>query len=136
MKCTVPDQELFTKGISTKTESSKLGALKCGQTAENMRASGQMGLQTERVDSGMRTGTPTKGCGCMIRRTDTDFTSTQTGPVIWVPGRTTCKTEKAKKHGRMALVLKAITSTARSTGRESTTGPMAQALMGAGATTK
>lgn len=60
----------------------------------------------------------------------------QTGPVIWDTGKTTCKMEKAKKLGQMALVLKGTTSTARNTGREFIIGLMAQALMEAGATTK
>lgn len=95
-----------------------------------------MVLQTVKADSGMQTVTPTKEYGCTIRQTDTDFTSMQTGPVIWDTGKTMCKTEGARKRGQMDLVLKGTTWMARNMGRVFTIGPMGQALMEAGVTIK
>jgi len=136
MKCTVQDQGLFTKVISTKMESSRLGELNSGPTAEGTKVNGKTALRTGKGGFGMQMATHTKVFGVTIRQMDLVFINMRTGPVIWDTGKTMSNTDGDRKLGPMALVSKETTWMEKNTGRVFTIGPMGQAMMEAGLKTK
>jgi len=136
MKCKVPGQGLFTKGISTKMESSRLGALNSGPTAESTKVNGKTALRTEKGGFGTRMATHIKVFGATIRQMGLVSINMRTGPVIWDTGKTTSNTDGDRKRGQMALVSKETTWMEKNTGRVFTIGPMGQAMKEAGQKTK
>lgn len=136
MKFSLQDQVPFIEGILTAKESSRLGVLKSGQMAVNMKGSGKTDKHVVKVDFGMPTVTPMKVNGCKIKQTDMVCTYTQTEPNIWVIGKMMFNMVEDRKLGQMVQGLKAITRRERNTVKELTTGQMDLRLPGAGPTTK
>ncbi len=105
-------------------------ASKSGQMGLCMRATGKMTRQMAEVDSSMQMAMFTRASGKMIRLMASEDISILMAQSTKVTGKKTSSTVTVRKHGLTVLAMKVTTKTGRRMEEGSSSGQMAQLMMG------